>query len=93
MTDKDNGTATDVEPKTDAKPKSKNLTVAADVAMLSARNQELEAQHQIDAATIKEEKEKMEHANAAIDAYIRERLYPQITSMMNIAKAKLDEMT
>jgi len=84
-----------IEPKIDEKPKAKstNPTVAADIAMLTARNQELEAQHQIDVDTIKEEKTKLEHANAGIDAIIRTTLYPQITSMMNIAKVKLDEMS
>jgi predicted RNase H-like nuclease (RuvC/YqgF family) len=91
MTDKDK--ATDAEPVTDAKiVKAKNPTVAADIAMLTAQNMELKDKLQVATDENKEIKTMLEEANARMDAAIRTTLYPQITSKMNIVKAKLDEM-
>jgi len=87
-------TQTTTETKIDEKPKVKatNPTVAADIAMLTAQNRELQDKLQVATDENKETKTQLQEANARIDAAIRTALYPKITAKMNIARAKLDEM-
>lgn len=71
-----------------------NTVVAADVAVLTVRNQELTDENETQADEIKELKTQLSEANAAIDAQIRVTLYPKIQAVMpHMARAKLDEMT
>jgi hypothetical protein len=79
---------------TGTKSAATNAVVAADVVVLTVRNQELQDENKTQADEIKGLKAQLSEANAALDAQIRGTLYPKIQAVMpHMARAKLDEMT